>query len=118
MKKCAIGLVSILLLLSCASFIKDQDRPALLEYEKGEYVLKADAGTPRNSIRKGQAVRLQVMADKDYIKVYAWPSGTDFLKAEKVLVLYMFEDDFSSKAFDRGVFEERLFAVMDVKKSK
>ena len=114
MKKWAVA--ALVFLCSCSSFIKDEHIAGLKGYESARYVMKQNAGREDAPLRKGEVVSLIVMTGGDFIKVYAYPVAVDFLKAERVLILFLFDEDFKDKAFDKQDFEERLFQLVDVRR--
>ena len=102
-------IICILIFVSCASFLKDDDVLNLKGYEKDTYTLKEDIGEGNRLIKEGDKVKLLVITGDDFIKVYCYPANIDFVKAERTLLLYLFEDDFEGELFDITVFEEKLF---------
>ena len=53
----------------------------------------------------------------DFLKVYAYSASVDFLKADRVLILFLLDDDFQDKVFDKRYFEERLYRLVEARKS-
>lgn len=100
---------------SCASFLKDRDVASLKEYEQKIYTLKKDVGEGEHFLPKGRVVKIFLKTTGDYIKVYCYPPEVEFVRAPRVLMLYLFEDDFDKKLFDRKRFEDRLFGLVDLK---
>jgi len=98
------------------SFIKEEHAAGLKAYETGRYIMKQHAGREDAPLRKGEVVNLIVQTGGDFIKVYAYPASVDFLKAERVLILFLFDDDFKNKVFDKQYFEERLYQLVDAQK--
>ncbi len=106
---------ALVFLFSCGSFIKKTDIPQLKEYEKKEYTLKQDVSQAEVALKKGQRVRLHVITGDDMVKVYCFAADLDILKADRVLILYLFEDDFPKKELDLKFFEEKLFAIVETR---
>lgn len=104
-----------LLLVSCTPFLAKESLPQLRSYEKSIYVLKQDAVHRDYSLKKGQRVRLHLVTGSDFIKVYCYSADTHILKAERILVLYLFDSDFPKKIFDPGFFEEKLSGIAVIK---
>lgn len=100
------------MLTACASFIKDEDFLHLKDYENNLYILQKDVGEGDNSLKRGQRVKLYVKVGDDSIKIYCYPADTAFLKSNRVLILYNFEDDYKDSKFDKNVFNERLFTII------
>ncbi len=104
-----------LFLVSCTPFLTKESIPQLQGYEKRVYTLKQDVAHRDLVIRKGQRVRLHLVHGSDFIKVYCYSADSHILKAERVLVLYLFDSDFPKKVFDAGLFEARLSGVVEMK---
>ena len=102
----------ILFIFSCASFIKEEEIMILKEYEKGIYLLKKQVGEGKGILKKSQKVKIYIKTSDEAIKVYCYPSNIDFVKADRTLILYLFEDDFNNE-FDIKLFDERLFKVIE-----
>lgn len=108
----AILLILILMFsISCSTFITKEEKKSLKSYE-GQYVLLTDVAKGDMIIKKGEKVRVKVIATDDYIKIYAMPISIDIVKGEWVLILYMFADDFEKEKFDNNIFENRLYQVV------
>jgi type II secretion system-associated lipoprotein len=105
-----------LILSSCTTFLKKDDISNIKNYEKKEYILKDDAGEGARSIKKGSKIKLYIITGDDYIKVYGYPSKTDFVKAERALIVYIFEDDFEKSKFNMDVFENKLYGKVELAK--
>jgi type II secretion system-associated lipoprotein len=103
-----IVIVFIWLSASCASFFKDDQLNALKKLEENVYVLKADAGEGSRLLRKGDRVKLFVATGKDFIKIYCYPADSDLLKAERTLIVYLFDEDFENKKIDVNRVHEEL----------
>lgn len=111
------ALAALVLVCSCSSFLKKEHIEGLKVYEEGQYVMKQDAGPEESSLRKGTTVRLIVQTGGDFLKVYAYSASVDFLKADRVLILFLLDDDFQDKVFDKRYFEERLYRLVEARKS-
>jgi type II secretion system-associated lipoprotein len=97
-----------LFVTACDVFIPRTDVDTLKAYEKKVFVMKKDLELEGKKLKKGDDVRLIVTAGKDWVKVHAYPAKLDPLKAERLLVLYIFEDDFTGKKFNMNFFKEKL----------
>ena len=104
--------MSVLLAAACDVFIDKGHVGPLKEREQGVYIMKQDVEVDGRLLKKGEEVRLLLSTSKDWIKVYAYPAKTDSLKAERLLVLYLFRDDFERKKFDPDFFAGQLRAVV------
>ena len=113
--KIAVFLLLVLLTYSCASFVKNEDIKHLKMLEEDVYILKDDAGEGHRFLKKGERVKIYIVNGDDSIKVYAFPSNIKFLKAERTLILYILEDEFEGKKFDRNFLEQKLFEVLEKK---
>ncbi|MBP7738306.1 MAG: type II secretion system-associated lipoprotein [Spirochaetes bacterium] len=98
--------------VSCDSFfIEKGSVDALKAYEKKVYVLRKDMDVEGKKLKKGEEVRIVVSAGKEWVKVHAFPARENELKADRVLLLYLFDDDFQNKKFNIDFFNEQLSAV-------
>ena len=95
-------------IISCATFITDDQSNAIKNLEKNIYVLKEDAGEGNKLIKKAENIKLYVSTGKNFIKIYCYPANTDLLKAEKTLIVYMFDEDFENKKFNFSILQEEL----------
>ncbi|MFH0975793.1 MAG: type II secretion system-associated lipoprotein [Spirochaetota bacterium] len=105
-----------LLFISCTTFLQKEDIPNIKDFEKREYILKDDAGDGVRFLKKGTRIKLLIQTSDESVKVYCYPAGMDFVKAERTLILYMFEDDFEKSRFKMQVFEEKLYKKIDIAK--
>ncbi len=101
------------MITSCGKFIKDEEVNLLKGYETGEYKLKKDVSRDDIQLKKGDIVKLIVKTGDDSIRIYCYSVKEEILKAERILILYVFEDDFTGEIFDIGVFETRLFETVE-----
>ena len=110
MKKTLILLsICSLFILSCASFVEKSEVNLLKELEKTEYRLKKDVVSGDKTLKKGSSINIKFNVGKEWIKVYGYLKNVDPLKAEHVLILYVFEDEFSKKkGFEMAIFKNRL----------
>lgn len=118
MKNLKIGVFLILICFiagSCASFLEKKQIRALKLYESGNYILKQDTKFREPGLRKGQEVKLYIITGKDFVKVYCYPASTSFLKSDRILLLYLFEDDFEKKKFDTQAFQDKLYGLAEPK---
>ena len=99
-------------LLSCSSFIEKEKADELKKYEKSKYIMKKDVRIGSLKLKKGERVRILLSVSDDWIKVYGYRASTPVLKAERVLILYLFEDDFSEETFDQKVFDKELYSII------
>jgi type II secretion system-associated lipoprotein len=105
-----------LIFSSCTTFLKKDDISNIKNYEKKEYILRDDAGEGNRLIKKGSKIKLYIITGDDYIKVYVYPSKTEFVKAERALIVYIFEDDFEKSKFKIDVFENKLYGKVELAK--
>jgi len=109
-------LISVSFTFSCSSFIKDEQIPQIKKYENGIYILKKDIGKNNIRLLKGDEIKLYLHTGDNYIKVYCYPAHIDFLKSNRILLLYLFDDDFEKNLFDRKIFSEKLNSIIKSKK--
>ncbi len=120
MKKMAsLPILFLLFLVStgCSSFVRDADSRFLTRYEKQnqsdiEYTLLKDVEINKDKLSKGSAVKVIVVADNNWVKVYVYRSSESILKSRRFLVLYLFEDDFPEKKFSRDIFDREFRKVL------
>jgi type II secretion system-associated lipoprotein len=106
----AVFPILFLSLISCASFIKEDEAQALKELERDAYTLQKDiviAGAV--VLKKGDPVKVLVVNSPKsaWIKVYAYPFDKDPLTAPRYLALFLFEDDFQNKMYARDAFDQK-----------
>lgn len=111
---CILFTVGLCALVSCASFLRKGNAALVKDHEKRDYVLNQDVTQGEMTLKKGERVKLYIITGDDHIKVYCYSAGSEFLKANRVLILYLFEDDFTGNRFDVKAFEDRLFALVSV----
>lgn len=94
---------------ACGSFIREDQIEHVKVYENGVYRTKKQIEKDKKVIiEKDVDVRLHLVVSKNWIKVYAYPADADFLKTDRTLMVYMFEDDFDKKLFNEASFREKL----------
>ncbi len=108
-------IASLCFLASCDVFVHKESVDALKAYEKKYYVLKKDIDIEGKKLKKGEEVRIVVTAGKEWVKVHAYPAGANDLKVDRLLILYLFDDDFEKKKFSMNYFNEQLNAVVAVR---
>jgi type II secretion system-associated lipoprotein len=99
----------------CSSMMKPEDADNLKVLEKDRYQLKTDVynnGMP--VLKSGMFVRVTVQSSSTWVKVYARKSEEDPLKADRFLLLYMFDEDFKDSMFDRAAFDKRFNDLVKV----
>jgi type II secretion system-associated lipoprotein len=111
-----ILIIFILTIGSCTTFLKKDDILDIKDFEKKQYILKDDAGEGTRSIKKGTRIKLYITTGDDFIKVYCYPSNTDFVKSERALIVYVFDEDFEKLKFNMAVFENKLYSKVDLAK--
>jgi len=97
-----------LLVVSCSTFATKKDDVMLNELEQYTYVMLKDVNVEQRNLAKKQAVKILIARGEDSIKVYAYEASVDILKSERILILYMFIDDFPGEKFDFDVFSRSL----------
>lgn len=99
-------------MVACDIFVNKADIDLLKEKEKKIYFLKKDIDIEGKKLKKGEPVRIVIVTAKEWIKVLAYPAKANDLKADRLLILYLFDDDFQQKQFKMNAFEEQLNAVV------
>lgn len=107
-----VMLAPAILLTACDVFLKRAELDTLKKKEGKVYTLRKDIEIDGRKLRKGEDVRLIVSSGGDWVKVHAYPARADALKADRFLLLYLFDDDFKGKKFDAQYFYERLNEVI------
>jgi type II secretion system-associated lipoprotein len=103
---------ALLLLFSCTTFLLEENIENLKKLENSTYTLKQEVIIDNKKLEKGQRVKLHIKTNDNSVRVYAYPADTDFLKSHRLLVLQMFDADFKNDQFDKAVFREKLFNVI------
>src|SRR6056297_1461026 len=106
-------LMILTLVLSCATFIEDEQAASLDKYQEGLYRMKQDVKVNDLVLKKGEKVKLMVVVEEDAVKAYAYPADVAYLKADRVLILYMFDADFEEGVFDNKYFHTRLMEMVE-----
>lgn len=109
----AIAIAACLLfVLACDVFVPGKDLDTLREKESRVYVLKSDLEIDGKKLKKGEEVRIKITPGSGWIKVHAYPARSDELKAEYLLLLFVFDDEFEKNKYNAGYFNERLGALV------
>ena len=111
MKKFFIIKFICLFFISCSSFVKKEDNEVLKQFEEPAYIMQKDVVIGQHVLSKNTKVRLLIISG-DWIKVYAFRYDEDVLKQRRMLLLYLFKDDFPNEKFDVDVFKEKLYEVV------
>ena len=64
------------------------------------------------SLKKDQEVKIIVSYTDDWIKIEAYNSSEDKLTAERVRLIYLFEDDFKDDTFDFKIYQKKIMAII------
>jgi len=103
-----IGAVILCIAVSCTTFMLDEQEDDVMKLDRVAGVMKKALVRDDYRLEQGQRVKLHILLNEDNIRVYAYPADVDFLKSNRLLVLYLFEDDFKDGRFDKKVFMEKL----------
>lgn len=115
---CRIILIGSLLITGCSSFILDADSEKIsLKYQAGEYVLLSDLNRNDRIFPKDSIVKLIVVTSDEWVKIYVYNSSEELLESTRLLLLYMFEDDFPDQKFSQEYFEAELLKLVRHKDS-
>jgi type II secretion system-associated lipoprotein len=107
-----IAMAAVFMVSSCSTFMLDEEAAGLKKYEGKVYTIKKEQTQGDQSLKSGQKIRIVVKPAKESIRVYGYDAGAEILKSGRILILYLFNDDFSNKRFDRKTFEEKLYGVV------
>lgn len=94
--------------------MKDEEALNIKQYENNVYLLKDEIKDTKYPLKKGTKVKLYIKTGDDYIKVYCYPQDIDFLKSDRTLVLYLFEDDFEKSTYAQESFEQKLYEKVEI----
>jgi len=111
MKKFIIIKLICLFFISCSSFVKKGDQEVLKQYENSAYIMLTEVTIGQHVLPKNTKVRLLILSG-DWIKVYAFRYDEDILQQRRMLILYLFSDDFPNEKFDVNFFEGKLHEVV------
>jgi type II secretion system-associated lipoprotein len=100
-----------LFFISCSSFVKDEENKILKQFEVPVYILQKDVTIRQHVIPKNAKVKLFILSG-DWIKVYGYRYEDDILQQKRMLLLYLFQDDFPNEKFDVDFFQEKLYEVV------
>ena len=108
--KIHVSIVLGLLLLagSCTSLVKEKEITALQELQYYLYQTRVEIKAGSKRLARGKKVKIIIRVDDDWIKVYGYDYNSNLLKSERVLILYLFRDDFKDKVFSKDLFEIKL----------
>ena len=102
-------IVSILIFAgACSSLVKDTEISTLQQFQNYLYQTKVDINAGGKRLASGKKVKIIIRIDDDWIKVYGYDYKSDLLKSERVLILYLFRDDFENKVFSKESFKKKL----------
>ena len=110
-KKILINAFICLFFTSCSSFVKKEEGELLKQYEIPAYIMQQDVRIGQYVMPKNAKVNLFILSG-DWIKVYAYRYEDDILQQKRMLLLYLFQDDFPKEKFDIDVFQEKLYEVV------
>lgn len=100
---CALSLA-----LSCTTFMIDEQVDDVMKLDKATATMKKSVIRDDYRLEQGQKVKLHLNVNDDSIRVYAYPAGVEFLKSNRLLILYLFEDDFKDGRFNKKIFTDKL----------
>lgn len=103
-----VFLCFLLACFACSTFILENQVYDLKKLEQGNYIMLKEIKHNDHLLAKGEKVKLHLRTNDSSIKVYAYPSSVDFLKANRVLVLQMFSEDFKQHIYVKEVFDKKL----------
>ncbi len=112
MRNLSLLAAAALVICGCSHFVEVKDRPFTDDLQKKVYVTLKDVKIEERSLRKGQRINIVIVEKKDWVKLYGIPAEQERLKAEQVLLMYLFKDDFPMKAFDRDFFTSKMKEVV------
>ena len=108
--------LALCLAVSCTTFMLDEQADDIMKLDKAVGTMKKPVARDDYKLEKGQRVKLQLFLNDDSIKVYAYPAEVEFLKSNRLLLLYLFEDDFKDGRFNRKHFTDKLDEIVSIDK--
>ncbi|MCU0849380.1 MAG: hypothetical protein MUD12_15970 [Spirochaetes bacterium] len=105
----------VLFFTSCKTFILDENIASLKDMESREYTMKEDIKSGNRSLKKGDKIKITIGTGKEWVKVHGFSARGELLKADKVLILYMFSEDFPDEKFDINLFASELNYKINLK---
>ena len=92
----------------------DEQENDILSRQHVTAVMKKKIELDENKLDAGQRVKLYFILNENSIRVYAYPAEVEFLKSERLLILYLFEDDFKDGRYDKDYFYGKLNDVVSL----
>jgi len=90
--------------------VKKENQKLLKQFETPAYIMQKEVIIGQHVLPRNTKVRILVLSG-DWIKVYAFRYDEDMLRQRRMLILYLFSDDFPNEKFDMDVFQEKLYEV-------
>ncbi len=111
-----ILILPIFFMTACSSFVQGGDTGWLKEYEGGDsrgsvYRLLKKIDINGKVLPVGTSVRVIIVTDSDWIKVYAYRASGNPLRDDRFLGLYLFKSDFPNEEFNREYFQKEFSKV-------
>jgi len=108
-------ILAVVITASCASFIRDEDAARFGDFEKKPYILQKDITAGDRNLAKGSNVKIKIVISGNWVKIYAVNTDIEPLKSERVLLLFLFDDDFPFGKFNMELFKIRLSLLVKPK---
>ena len=102
----------VISLFNCDEFISEQDEQLMKNYEAKTFVIKKKITVNEKSFNKGQRVRINFTVDKESIRVRGRDARTNPLKADNLLLIYVFKEDFPNEKFDKSFFFDKFNEIL------
>ena len=99
----------------CKTFIREDQILKFRDMEKVEYVLLNDLAVGDKVLKKDDVVKIVISKGSDWIKAEVYSVRIGKLKADRLRILYLFEDDFPDKKFNMEFFIGRIQSVIKIK---
>ncbi len=99
----------------CKTLLLEEQFLKIKEFEKSEYTVIEDVTIGEKSLKKNDRIKIIISKGDEWIKVVGYLSNVDRLKAERVRLMYIFDEDFPDKKFDIEFFKKKLFALIIAK---
>jgi type II secretion system-associated lipoprotein len=105
----------VLAMTACDVFVTHDEIDFMKGLQNKVYILKKDFDVEGKKLKRGEDIKIVITPKTGWIKVHAYQAKANELKADRVLILYLFEEDFPKKLYNREFFLEQLNAVAGVR---
>ncbi len=101
-------IIAFTAITACSSLVKEKEINALNDYQNFLYKTKQEITASNKTLAKGNKIKIIIKVSSDWVKVYGYNANTDILKSERILILYLFKEDFPKGQFSKKYFNTQL----------